>query len=101
MSWRNLAIVLALVCLYQWYRGCTTAPSQTAQAECPTDKGARFSSGQAGSWDPPSGGHADHGADTADEAPPPGPQLGALRLPAWTLFFAPHPGESMLAYRDR
>ena len=102
MSWRNVAIALALLCLYQWYRGCTASPAQTAQVECPTEKesATRVSSGQAGNWDSPSG-HADHNSDTAEEPAPQGPQLGALKLPAWTLFFAPHPGESMLAYRDR
>jgi hypothetical protein len=32
---------------------------------------------------------------------PDGPKLGAIKLPAWSLWLMPHPGESMLAYRDR
>jgi hypothetical protein len=30
-----------------------------------------------------------------------GPRLGAIKLPAWSLWLMPHPGESMLDYRDR
>jgi hypothetical protein len=102
MSWKNLSIALGLICLYQTWRGChstvATAPDPAA-AECaPSPTTMRTSSG----WDSPRETPAKaHDDDAPSEPAPEGPKLGAIKLPAWTLWLAPHPGESMLAYRDR
>jgi hypothetical protein len=103
MSWRNLSIVLALVCMAQWYRACNRpAPAATDQrAECPAE--SSHSTLTASNWDSSSSttARAQHDDDTPSEPVPEGPRLGALKLPAWTLWLAPHPGENMLDYRDR
>jgi hypothetical protein len=106
MSWRNLAIALALLCLFQWWRGCTKTPrAQTSErAECPTDERSptyASSLDSSSSSSSTSNARAKSGDNTPDEPAPEGPRLGAIKLPAWTLWLAPHPGENMLDYRDR
>jgi hypothetical protein len=104
MSWRNLAIVLALVCVYQWWHACnTTTPAAVTQQDCPVSSDSSRAMASS-SWDSSSRAASHPSADPnneADEPMPEGPRLGALKLPAWTLWLAPHPGENMLAYRDR
>lgn len=100
MSWRNVALALGALCLYQGWRACH-APEPRVEvraAEC--EQPARIT--HASSWD-------DDRASTTTAAKrqgdaieiPDGPRLGALKLPAWSLWLMPQPGESMLAYRDR
>jgi hypothetical protein len=102
MSWRNLSIALALVCVFQWWRACNRpvpAPSE-ARTECPAEEAQ--STHYASTWDSTSTSPATHGRMAGtDEPAPEGPHLGQLKLPAWTLWLAPHPGENMLDYRDR
>jgi hypothetical protein len=103
MSWRNLSIALALLCMAQWYRACNrSAPASTEQrAECPAESSQTTLT--ASSWDSSSSttARARHDNDAPSEPAPEGPRLGQLKLPAWTLWLAPHPGENMLDYRDR
>ncbi|HTL31675.1 MAG TPA: hypothetical protein VL326_01045 [Kofleriaceae bacterium] len=102
MSWRNLSIALALVCLFQWWRACNRpAPSTETQAECPAEAAQPTHYASNTSWDSSSAQAARGHASNADEPAPEGPRLGQLKLPAWTLWLAPHPGENMLDYRDR
>jgi hypothetical protein len=102
MSWKNLSIVLGLVCVFQMWRGCHSnapaAPTEQA-AECAPSTNIHVTS----SWDSPRD-NAPAPAQRHDddsEPMPDGPRLGGIKLPAWSLWLAPQPGESMLSYRDR
>jgi hypothetical protein len=100
MSWKNFALVLLAVCLIQTWRGCTRSPAPPhapTAAECadvaPQRSHVTFA-------DSPQD-RADHVEDETEPAPSAGPSINGFKLPAWTLYFAPQPGESMLSYRDR
>jgi hypothetical protein len=98
MSWRNLSLVLAAICAWQVWRGCGRGEqTKDAQAECKPERPTivRASSGS------PARNH-----DTRDDEPPADtggglPSINGFKLPAWTLWLAPQPGESMMSYRDR
>ena len=100
MSWRNLAIFLALLCTYQAWRGCRrVAPQPTEQVtDCTELKRDEKSS----SW---SSNHAAQTAQADEPAPAPtetpGLKLGGFKIPAWAMWLAPQPGENLLDYRDR
>jgi hypothetical protein len=102
MSWKTLALVLAALCAVQTYRACSHAAPQrvVAQAECAP---APVSTHGSHTGFAASDEAAERAAARADEEPPPsaGPSFNGIKLPAWTLYFAPQPGESMLSYRDR
>lgn len=102
MSWRNVAFALGALCLYQTWRGCHTPEArvevQTAECEAPAPRITHSST-----WDDDRPSTASTTARGADDSASmgDGPRLGAIKLPAWSLWLMPHPGESMLAYRDR
>jgi hypothetical protein len=102
MSWKSFALVLAALCVVQTYRACSHAspPAPAAvEAECPPPSRTTYGShtGFAASDE-----QAEREVAEADEEPAPaGPSFNGIKLPAWTLYFAPQPGESMLSYRDR
>jgi len=102
MSWKHVSFVLGAICAWQTWRGCTASePQKHAAVECTTEKPAivRHASSSS-SWD-------NARADSDDTPPAPAdtgeglPSINGFKLPAWTLYFAPQPGESMMSYRDR
>lgn len=102
MTWRNLAFVLAAVCLFQTWRSCVrSAPSTTSTtaAECTPAEPPSSHTRMTSTWDDSPRDQRESDSET----PPPsaGPVINGFKLPAWTLYFAPQPGENMLAYRDR
>lgn len=98
MSWRNVALVLGAVCIYQTWRSCGSTEERVIDkpvvAECDTTTVQRSTS-----WDQPTSKTARNSG--APDMPGDGPRLGAIKLPAWSLWLMPHPGENMLDYRDR
>lgn len=103
MSYKALALVLGALCAVQTYRACSHAsPARVVtQAECEPSSGGSHSrrTGFAASDE-----QAQRAAAPSDEETEPasaGPSINGFKLPAWTLYFAPQPGESMLSYRDR
>lgn len=104
MSWKHVSFVLGAICAWQVYRGCTapTPTGKTEAAECTPERptivrhspssASRSSDGRT-AWDEAESSPADTGAGL--------PSINGFKLPAWTLYFAPQPGESMLSYRDR
>jgi hypothetical protein len=102
MSWRNVAFVLAAVCLWQTWRGChrsTPAAIEPTSAEC-TREPVRVASSSPASSQPASG--EDHEPSTASAATPtPGLSINGFKVPAWAAWLAPQPGENLLDYRDR
>lgn len=102
MSWRNLSFILAALCAYQAWRGCTRpSPSTTQTAECETQPSSSSTHARRSTWDDTSPSRESSPAHTDEEPAPSGISLNGFKLPAWTLYFAPQPGESMLSYRDR
>ncbi len=100
MSWRNLSFVLAGLCAWQTWRGCNRSEpaTQDAQAECRPDRPTIVRAASSSS--------SDRSRDTPDDEPPADtgaglPSINGFKLPAWTLWLAPQPGESMMSYRDR
>ena len=101
-GWRNLCLVLSLLCIALLWRDCNRAPADPAPApDCqkanPTSKTERSIATR-----------ADRTAPTHDEAPPSGePASGdglsiyGFTVPSWAIWLAPHPGEDLRSYRDR
>lgn len=101
MSWRNVALALGALCLFQTWRGCHTpeARVEVRTAEC-DEQPARIT--HSSSWDDPSESTTNAKRENGESIESAGgPRLGAIKLPAWSLWLMPHPGESMLDYRDR
>ena len=101
IGWRRLAMVLGAICIYQGWRDCSRGSDQglaTAAADC--SRSTRPSD-----WRPAN----TESESTQGEAPAPaqpvasndGMDIYGFRVPGWAMWFAPQPGEDMLAYRDR
>ena len=100
MSWRNIALALGAVCLFQTWRSCGASErvvEKPVAAECEPATIHRAST----NWDEPTTKTPRRESDASDVASSDGPRLGAIKLPAWSLWLMPHPGENMLDYRDR
>lgn len=101
VSWRNATLVLAVVCLYQSWRGCTHAShgaKQVATADRADDEPARDNSPSL-----PSGNAERPELDTSTKpaSATKGKSFYGFKIPAWAAKLAPQPGESMRDYRDR
>jgi hypothetical protein len=103
MSWRNLALVLAVICVWQTWRSCnrtTPMTTATAAADCerePQRRATRSTTERTTS---------EHSVATPETEPSPaaatpGFSIGGFKVPAWAMWLAPQPGESLLDYRDR
>jgi hypothetical protein len=102
MSWRNLAIVLALVCVWQTWRGChrtAARPAESSLVECTRESRdvARSASDEARS----DRATASNESIPASAAAAPGMSINGFKVPAWAMWLAPQPGEKLLDYRDR
>ncbi|HEU4733485.1 MAG TPA: hypothetical protein VFT22_36580 [Kofleriaceae bacterium] len=91
VTWRNTALVLAVVCAVQRWQGCTRSEvpveprSELRHADPPATRGAAAFPGP--SLDAPSSGG--------------GKRFHGFQIPAWALRLLPQPGETLRAYRDR
>ncbi len=104
MSWKHASFILGALCAWQTWRGCSRhdrVVDKSASAECSTERPTitrNYSSSSSSS---------DHARASREEEEPSAdtgaglPSINGFKLPAWTLWFAPQPGESMLSYRDR
>ena len=104
-TWRNAALVLAVVCLYQRWQGCShsDAPGEppapaaaprrapaTAATPTPSPASATAAPALPGLPDAATGGAAAGGRN-----------FHGFHIPAWALHLAPQRGETLRAYRDR
>lgn len=105
VGWRRAALILGGLCLLLQWRAChRPRPRPLPCAEAPAER-PRFTErdggDRGGGW-----------ANLDSEAPPPtsgapdsptAPPLSmfGVKVPGWLRWFAPQPGENLLAYRDR
>jgi hypothetical protein len=116
-GWRNTSLLLMVVVAILWWRDCARprGAGRTAErAETPSAR-ARSRSTHAGTsvrpglgpgepGDEPPDGLDDDPEDALGDGAPPvlGPDLRQQLADHWVVrFLTPHPGESMLDYRDR
>lgn len=93
VTWRNTALVLAAICVYQRWQGCSrdVPPVEPAAPARAVHRVAATSTTAAPALpDPP---------EHADAAP--GKSFHGFKVPAWALRLAPQRGETARAYRDR
>lgn len=101
-TWRNIALVLAAICVYQRWQSCThecgSSPAVVTSVE--RRSMAHTASVARPAPAPPS----------LDEPAPPaapgaagagGKSFHGFRIPAWAMRLTPQPGETLRAYRDR
>jgi hypothetical protein len=98
VTWRNTALVLAAICSYQRYQGCShaAAPIETAASG---ERPARATT--ATTTPPPALPPAVPAAPSPDPAAGAGKSFHGFQVPAWALRLAPQRGETPRAYRDR
>jgi hypothetical protein len=107
VGWRRAALVLGALCLFMQWRACNRpraravpcVEEEVARRDEPRD-GARWNpDGELSAWDDEQGerGGQAPGARPAGETM----KLFGFTIPAWARWFAPQPGENLLAYRDR
>ena len=94
VTWRNATFVLAVICGYQRWSGCTHAAS-SSPAVASDDHGTSTSRDAPRPWTAPT-------RPPALEAPSaPARTFYGFKLPAVVARLAPQPGETMRDYRDR
>jgi hypothetical protein len=100
VTWRNAAVVLAVLCCYQRWQSCTPAaptrpgPLTTMSPEprgAETKATAILTRSHGPSLDEP----------VTDAVAASGKSFHGFKVPAWAMRLAPQPGETMRAYRDR
>jgi hypothetical protein len=91
ISWRNAAIVLAVVCGVQRWQSCTRSDSTTTTTVVERDAPARTTT----NWR-----EAVANSLTGDTKPAAKTFYG-MHIPTWAARLLPQPGEKMRDYRDR
>jgi hypothetical protein len=103
VTWRNTALVLAFVCVYQRWQGCShgdapgepSAPAGDTRRVAVTPASPAPTSATAAPALPTLPG----AASTSSAAG--GISFRGFHIPAWALHLAPQRGETLRAYRDR
>ncbi|MBX3157567.1 MAG: hypothetical protein KF773_16450 [Deltaproteobacteria bacterium] len=102
-GWRNISIFLLLVCAWQAWRGChrpaaiPPTPAACAQARATEAASSATRSAPSPAAASPPGADAPVPATDGNG----GLDVYGFKIPAWALWFAPHQGEDLRAYRDR
>jgi hypothetical protein len=100
VSWRNLAVVLALVCCYQRWRSCT-ANATTAGQTLATDQRRSAAACEATNVLRDSLARAETDAEHVRESPKHHYRVFGMQVPEWMAHFLPQRGEKLRDYRDR
>jgi hypothetical protein len=96
--WRNLCFVFAAISLVQLWRDCGREPAVTAVVDCPAAEPAARARTPSAEDDRA----RERDTEAASEAAPvKGFSFYGFTAPAWAVWLAPHPGESVRDYRDR
>lgn len=100
MTWRTVSIVLGLACCGLVWRDCArpAAKPKPRDQELETSESVRSAPG-----DRPSPGEPSAANESARSVQPEAGGLAfhGFQIPAWAMRLAPHPGENLVAYRDR
>ena len=103
MSWKRVALLLALVCAYQTYRGCTRGVKKVYGDNCPKQDGDHTYTASGGFDGDERGAHGDTprpSLPTSDH-----PTLHAygfaVTVPPWATMLLPNKGETIKSYKDR
>jgi hypothetical protein len=100
-GWRNLALILAVICCVQLWHSCTRSTS-TAMTQPPGDcRTATVSSEDASSRATIRPADRASARAPADDAAARTTSFHGFKIPAWLMRLAPQPGETMRDYRDR
>lgn len=102
-GWRTVSLVLGLLLVGQTWRSChrrCPKPTDCAAAEVQASA-ANSASSSSSSSSPSSPSSSAQSASATGDSAKPGPALFGYKVPAWALWLAPHPGETMRDYRDR
>jgi hypothetical protein len=96
IGWRRIAIMFGALAIYLGWRDCArgSLPPATATVDC--SKSTQTSEARTSD--------RGHGADPTAIQPiasNDGFDLYGFKIPGWAAWFAPEPGEDLLAYRDR
>jgi hypothetical protein len=97
--WRNLCFVFAAISFVQLWRDCHREPAEAPAVDCPTVEPAARRSPAFASDDDRADPHRDSRSPT--DTPAKGFSFYGFTAPAWAVWLAPHPGESLHDYRDR
>jgi hypothetical protein len=106
-AWRNVAIALAVCCAVLWWRGRRPAPAAVsatppaaalAMRDCDDPLDDSLEAERAREADAKREAEAEQALAADDEE---GTAAFGVKIPDWVMWFAPAPGEDMLAYRDR
>jgi hypothetical protein len=97
-TWRNTALVLAAICGYQRYQGCSRAAAPV-DAAAPGSRPAHASTAPA--TPPPALPTALPAAPSLEPAAGAGKSFHGFKIPGWAVQLAPQRGETPRAYRDR
>jgi len=103
-TWRNAALVLAVVCLYQRWQGCShsDAPGEPSAPTADTRRAAATpASPTPASVTATPALLALPDAAATGSAAAGGKNFHGFHIPAWALHLAPQRGETLRAYRDR
>jgi hypothetical protein len=98
-TWRNAALVLAAICLYQRWQGC--AHTDAASDAVPEPAAATTARIAEDPWHPRHAAPAAPALPAAADEAAGGKSFHGFRAPAWALRLLPQPGETRRAYRDR
>jgi len=102
VGWRRSALVLGALCAMMQWRAChrrapvaVAVPCEDSRSEPRTARGDR-------DWAAP--GEAPAEEDPDEGVPKSNGEalsMWGVQVPSWLLWFAPHPGEGLMDYRDR
>lgn len=102
VTWRNTAVVLAALCCYQRWQGCTedAPPARARASDVRRTAGPATTAAPRPAVPTPLGEPGPIGEPLA-AAGVPGKTFHGFRVPGWAMRLAPQPGETRRAYRDR
>jgi hypothetical protein len=98
MTWKTVSLVLATVCCVQLWRDC----HRPEPAPAPPEREACMKLVASHAWDTASDESQPAPAEEPEPPPPSDvPTFNGIKLPAWTAYFAPMPGEDLMSYKNR
>lgn len=104
VGWRRSALLLGALCLLLQWRACHRPAGRVVP--CPEEGRVEERPSRQlgdGALDEPAP-QAERALDDGEGLPPSQGEplsMWGVKVPSWLLWFAPHPGEDLLSYRDR